>query len=143
MPTLNQVNLIGNVGQQPELKYTPKGTAVAEISLAVNRSWKDDAGTKHEETTWVPITFWGRTAEIVGEYAKKGAPIYVGGRLTLDEWDDKQSGQKRSRLKIIGETLQLLGGRPQGSEGTTKRTEAPPRQSAPPTDPMDDSDVTF
>jgi len=135
--------LMGNLTRDPELKFTPKGTAVADFGMAINRSWKSDDGTKHEEVTFIDISFMGRMAEIVSEYAKKGSPLYVEGRLKLDTWEDKTTGQKRSRLKIIGETLQLLGGKPQSSEGTSRRTEAPARQPLPPTDPMDDTDIPF
>jgi single-strand DNA-binding protein len=142
MPNLNEVRLMGNITRDIELKYTPKGTAVAAFGLAINRSWKDDSGTKHEETTFVDVEMFGRMAEIVGEYCKKGSPIYIGGRLKMDQWEDKTTGQKRSRLKIIGETLQLLGGKPQSSEGTSRRTEAPAEQPKPrpmPTSDYDDS----
>jgi single-strand DNA-binding protein len=141
MPNLNKVMLIGNVTREIEVKFTPKGTAVAEVGMAINRSWKDDSGQKKEETTFVEITFWGRQAEVVGEYAKKGTPIYVEGRLQLDSWDDKQSGQKRSKLRIVGEQLQLLGGR-QGGEQSPARP-ARPQSTARPAEPDDDQDPPF
>ncbi len=117
MANLNKVMLIGNLTRDPELKYTPKGTAVAELGLAVNRSYQSDSGEKREETTFVDITLWGRQAEIAGEYLKKGRPVYIEGRLQLDSWEDKQSGQKRSKLKVIGEQMQFLGGREDGGGG--------------------------
>lgn len=143
MPNLNRVTLMGNMTRDAELKYTPKGTAIADFGLAINRSWKDADGVKHEKTTFVDIAFWGRLAEIIGEYGGKGKPIYVEGRLELDTWEDKESGKKRSKLKIVGESLQLLGGKPQGSEGTSRRTEAPARQPAPPEGPIDDDGIPF
>jgi len=117
MPNLNKVMLIGNVTRDPEVKYTPKGTAVAEVGLAISRTFTPEGGEKREETTFVDITFWGRQAEIVGEYAKKGKPIFVEGRLQLDSWEDKTSGQKRTKLRVVGEGLQLLGARPGGGGG--------------------------
>src|SRR3954464_706403 len=117
MASFNKVILIGNLTRDPEVRYTPKGTAVAEIGLAVNRVYTTDSGEKREEATFVDVTLWGRTAEIAGEYLKKGRPVFIEGRLQLDSWDDKTSGQKRSKLKVVGEGLQLLGGRPGGGAG--------------------------
>ena len=111
MPNLNKIQLMGNLTRDPELKHTPKGTAVADIGLAVNRIGKDDAGQRTEETTFVDVTFWGRTAETVAQYMSKGRPLYVEGRLKMDAWQDKETGQNRSKLKVIGETFQFLGGR--------------------------------
>ena len=116
MASFNKVILMGNLTRDPEVRYTPKGSAVADIGLAVNRVYSTDNGEKREETTFVDVTLWGRTAEIAGEYLKKGRPVLIEGRLQLDSWDDKQSGQKRSKLKVIGESMQLLGGRQGGGE---------------------------
>jgi len=115
MANLNKVMLIGNVTRDPEVKYTPKGSAVTDLGIAVNRVYTPEGGEKREETTFVDITLWGRQAEIAGEYCKKGRSIYIEGRLQLDTWEDKTSGQKRSKLRIVGETFQLLGPRPGGS----------------------------
>jgi single-strand DNA-binding protein len=109
MANLNRVYLMGRVTKDPELRYTPKGTAVAELGLAVNRTWTDEQNVKRDETTFVDVTLWGRTAEVAGQYLRKGRPVFIEGRLSLDTWTDKQSGEKRSRLKIIGEHMQLLG----------------------------------
>ena len=117
MPNLNKVMLIGNLTRDPEVKFTPKGTAIAEIGLAINRTWKNESGEKQEETTFVDVTLWGRQAEIAKEYLTKGRPVYIEGRLQLDSWDDKQTGQKRSKLKVTGEQMQLLCGRDGGSGG--------------------------
>ena len=117
MANLNKVMLIGNLTRDPEIKYTPKGTAIADIGLAVNRNYTTESGEKREETTFVDVTLWGRVAEIVGEYCKKGRPLFVEGRLQLDTWDDKQTGQKRSKLKVVGDNIQLLGGREGGAGG--------------------------
>ncbi len=116
MPNLNKVMLIGNLTRDPEVKFTPKGTAIAEIGLAINRAWKNEAGEKQEETTFVDVTLWGRQAEIARDFLAKGKPVYIEGRLQLDSWDDKQTGQKRNKLKVTGEQMQLLGAR-DGSGG--------------------------
>jgi single-strand DNA-binding protein len=148
MPNLNKVMLIGNVTRDPEVKFTPKGTAVAEVGLAVNRVYTPEGGERREETTFVEITFWGRQAEIVGEYAKKGKPIYVEGRLQLDTWDDKQSGQKRSKLRVVGEGLQLLGGRPGGGDdggggSPPQKFSKPTAKPAPSASAPEDDDIPF
>jgi single-strand DNA-binding protein len=117
MANLNKVMLMGNLTRDPEIRYTPKGTAVAELGLAINRVYSADNGEKREETTFVDVTLWGRTAEIAGEYLKKGRPVFIEGRLQLDTWDDKQTGQKRSKLKVVGEAMQLMGSRGDGGGG--------------------------
>lgn len=146
MANFNKVILIGNVTRDPEVKYTPKGSAVTDIGLAVNRTFTLDGGEKREETTFVDVTFWGRTAEIAGEYLKKGRPVFIEGRLQLDTWEDKQSGQKRNKLRVVGETMQFLGGRPEGggeggSSGSFRRRESDgPAPSATPSKPPEESD---
>lgn len=157
MASVNKVILIGNVTRDPEVKFTSKGSAVTDVALAINRNYTLDNGEKREEVTYVDVELWGRLAEIAGEYAKKGRPVYIEGRLRLDSWEDKASGQKRSRLKVVGESLQLLGGRP-GSGGSpahggdSEFSEQPaPRRSAPapsrtaaPAPPQDeDDDIPF
>jgi single-strand DNA-binding protein len=137
MANLNRVLLIGNLTRDPELRYTPKGTAVTEIGLAVNRIYSGEDGEKKEETTFVDVTLWARQAEIAGQYLKKGRPVFIEGRLQLDTWDDKQTGQKRSRLRVVAENLQLLGSRQEG-EGASPASSAPrraPSTSAPPARP--------
>ncbi|MCB1064210.1 MAG: single-stranded DNA-binding protein [Verrucomicrobiae bacterium] len=114
MASLNKVMLIGNLTRDPEVRYTPKGTAVTDIGLAVNRNYTTDNGEKREETTFVDVTLWGRQAEIAGQYMKKGRPIYIEGRLQMDTWQDKQTGQNRTRLKIVGDAFQFLGGKDDG-----------------------------
>src|SRR5882672_84312 len=117
MASFNKVILLGNLTRDPEVRYTPKGSAVCDLGLAVNRSYTLDSGEKREEVTFVDVVLWGRTAEIAGEYLKKGRPVLIEGRLQLDTWDDKQSGQKRSKLKVVGEGLQLIGSGPGGGGG--------------------------
>jgi single-strand DNA-binding protein len=149
MASFNKVILLGNLTRDPEVRYTPKGTAVTELGMAVNRVYTAENGEKREETTFVDVTLWGRTAEIAGEYLKKGRPVLIEGRLQLDTWDDKQSGQKRSKLKVIGEGLQLLGGRPGGGGGgddeggsrSSSRPALPPKAAAP-SEP-DDDEIPF
>lgn len=131
MASYNKVMLIGNLTRDPEIKYTPKGTAIADIGLAVNRNYTTDSGEKREEVTFIDVTLWGRVAEIVGEYCKKGRPLFVEGRLQLDTWDDKATGQKRSKLKVVGENIQLLGSREGGGGGGEHgegRAESRPQQ---------------
>lgn len=109
----NRVILVGNLTRDPELRYTPSGTAVTDIGLAVNDRRKNQSGEWVDETTFVDITLWGRTAEVASEYLTKGSSALIEGRLKLDTWES--DGQKRSKLKVIGEKLQLLGGRGQGA----------------------------
>jgi single-strand DNA-binding protein len=130
MANLNRVLLIGNLTRDPEIRYTPKGTAVAEIGIAVNRVFTGEDGEKREEVTFVDVTLWSRLAEIAEQYLKKGRPVFIEGRLQLDSWDDKQTGQKRSRLRVVAENLQMLGARGEGDPGGTGGAPAP-RRSAP------------
>jgi single-strand DNA-binding protein len=133
MANLNRVLLIGNLTRDPEIRYTPKGTAVTEISLAVNRIYSGEDGEKKEETTFVDVTLWARQAEIAGQYLKKGRPVFIEGRLQLDSWDDKQTGQKRSRLRVVAENLQFLGSRQEGEgSGSPSAPRRTPSTSAPP-----------
>jgi single-strand DNA-binding protein len=110
MANLNRVFLLGNVTRDPELRYTPKGTAIANLGLALNRVWTED-GEKRQETTFVDVTLWGRQAEVAVQYLKKGRSVFIEGRLQLNTWDDKQTGQKRSRMIVVGENLQFLSDR--------------------------------
>lgn len=159
MANVNKVILIGNLTRDPEVRYTPKGTAVSDIALAVNRiSGGSDGTERREETTYVDVTLWGRQAELAQQYLSKGRPLYVEGRLQMDTWEDKQTGQKRSRLKVVGENMQFLGGGggqqgggysappqqqsapPQGGQAyqAPPKMQTPPQQSAPPADNMPD-----
>jgi single-strand DNA-binding protein len=127
MASFNKVILVGNLTRDPELRYTAKGMAIAKIGLAVNRNWTTEAGEKKEEVTFVDVDVFGRTAENVAQYMRKGRSILIDGRLRLDQWDDKQTGQKRSRLGVVADTVQFLGS-PQGAtEGGSAPTEAPRR----------------
>ncbi|MBI1346705.1 single-stranded DNA-binding protein [bacterium] len=115
MASFNKVILVGNLTRDPQVRYTPGGTAVAEIGLAVNRQWFDkQTNSRREEVTFVDVTLWGRTAEIAGEYLGKGRQVLVEGRLQTDTWDDKESGQKRSKLRVVCENMTMLGSRNEG-----------------------------
>ena len=151
MASFNKVILLGNLTRDPEVRYTPKGTAVTDLGLAVNRTYTADNGEKREEVTFVDVTFWGRTAEVAGEYLKKGRPVFVEGRLQLDSWDDKTSGQKRTKLKVIGENMQMLGsprggaaggGDEESSGGSRSSSRPAPPPKAAPSAP-DDDEIPF
>ena len=125
MASYNRVVLVGNLTRDPELKYIPSGTAVAEIGLAINDRRKNPQGEWVEETTFVDVTLWARTAEVAGEYLSKGSSVLIEGRLKFDTWET--DGQKRSKLRVVGEKMQMLGGRGGGGGGQSQR----PAQSAP------------
>ena len=152
MASFNKVILLGNLTRDPEVRYTPKGSAVCDLGIAVNRVYTTDSGEKREEVTYVDVVLWARLAEIAGEYLKKGRPVFVEGRLQMDSWDDKQTGQKRTKLRVVGESMQLLGSRPGGAAGESadedrpgtsagSKTAAPPK-SAKPTE-RDDDEIPF
>ena len=118
MASFNKVILAGNLTRDPELRYTPKGTAVARLGIACNRKWKSETGEMKEEVTFVDVDAFGKTAETIGQYLKKGRPILIEGRLRYDTWEDKQSGQKKSKLSVVLENFQFLdsgGGRGEGA----------------------------
>lgn len=115
MPNLNQVNIIGHLTRDPEVRYTPGGKAVADIGLALNREWKDDKGSEKSEVCFIEVTAWARLAEVCGEYLKKGDPVFFSGRLRQESWIDKTDQQKRSKLTVVAETMQLLKAKPAGS----------------------------
>jgi single-strand DNA-binding protein len=149
MASFNKVILVGNLTRDPELRYTPKGVAIAKLGLAVNRTWKNEAGETKEEVTFVDIDAFGKQAETIGQYLKKGRPILVEGRLRLDQWDDKQTGQKRSRLGVVLEGFQFLdsgnrgeGGAPRPAAAPAAAADAPPPAGAEAPEPEQD-DVPF
>jgi single-strand DNA-binding protein len=142
MASFNKVILLGNLTRDPEVRYTPKGSAVCDLGVAVNRVYTTEGGERREEVTFVDVVLWARLAEIAGEYLRKGRPVFIEGRLQMDSWDDKQTGQKRTKLRVVGESMQLLGGRPGGAAGETaeedrvgpgasSKTTAPPKSAAP------------
>jgi single-strand DNA-binding protein len=144
MASYNRVILVGNITRDIELKYLQSGTAVTEIGLAVNDRRKSQTGEWIEETTFVDVTLWGRTAEVASEYLAKGSSILVEGRLKLDTWETE--GQKRSKLRVVGERMQMLGGRGGGGNGGPPRGQSAysePAGTAPhPVGPPED-DIPF
>lgn len=116
MASYNKVMLIGNLTRDPEVRYTPKGSAVCDIGLAVNRVYTSDSGEKVEEVTFVDVVLWSKMAELAGKYLHKGRPVFIEGRLQMDSWEDKQTGQKRTRLRVVGEQMQFLGSAQGGGE---------------------------
>src|ERR1043166_3422793 len=143
MANFNKVILAGNLTRDPELRYTPKGTAVAQLGLAVNRVWNDDQGQQKEEVLFVDIEAFGRLAETTGKYLSKGRPVLIEGRLKLDSWEDKETKQKRNKLKVVAENIQFLsaprnaefqGGEEAGGSAPAPRRSAPPKPgpAAPP-----------
>src|SRR5246500_4590792 len=115
--SVNKVILIGNLGKDPEVKYTPQGTPVAKLAVATNESYKDKDGQWQEKTEWHNVVLWQRLAEIAGEYLKKGGKVYIEGRLQTRSWDDKQTGQKKYMTEVVASDLILLGGRGEGGGG--------------------------
>jgi single-strand DNA-binding protein len=109
MPALNKVLLMGNLTRDPELRVTPKGTPVCQFALAINRKWKAEDGSEKEEVVYVDVEAWGKQGETIAKYTTKGRPLYVEGRLRLDQWEDKNTKEKRSRMKIVLEQFQFLG----------------------------------
>lgn len=117
MPNYNKVILMGNLTRDPEVRYTSGGTAIAKLGMAINRTWNNKEGQKQEETTFVDVDAFGRQAEVIGQYLKKGRPVMIEGRLKLDQWDDKQTGAKRSKLGVVLEGFQFLDSRGEGGGG--------------------------
>jgi single-strand DNA-binding protein len=154
MANLNKVMLIGNLTRDPELRVTPKGTAICTFSIAVNRKFKDDSGGEREEVTYVDIEAWGKSGENISKYCTKGRPLFVEGRLRLDQWEDKNTKEKRSRMKVVLENFQFLGGgrgegggAPGGEGGEARsyppRNAAPSKPAAPAAQENLDEDVPF
>lgn len=135
MANFNKVILAGNLTRDPELRYLPKGTAVAEFGLAINRTWKNEAGETKDETTFVDVVAFARTAEVIGQYMKKGRPILIDGRLRYETWDDKQTGQKRSKLRVLCETFQFIDGNRPAEGGVQTAPRAASRPAAPVVEP--------
>ena len=122
MASVNKVILIGNLGADPETRYLPSGDAVTNIRIATTDTWKDKSGEKQEHTEWHRVAFFGKTAEIAGEYLKKGSPVYIEGRIRTRKWQDKE-GQERFSTEIVADRMQLLGGRSGGSEALVRERE--------------------
>jgi len=139
MANFNKVIIAGNLTRDPELRYTPKGTAVARITLAVNRTWKSESGENKEEVSFVDVDVWGRQAEVIGQYLKKGRPLLVEGRLKQDTWEDKNTKQKQSKLKVVLESFSFIDSRGGGEGGSAEAPRS--RPSAAPAPASDDADA--
>jgi len=153
MPNLNRVFLMGNLTRDPELRYTPNNTAIVRIGVAVNRRWRNQAGEDQEETTFVDCDAFGRTAEVISQYLKKGRPIFIDGRLRLDQWQDKE-GNNRSKMLVVIENFQFVDSRGEGGDSggppaggnAPRRTSAPRAATPPPADahqPVQEDDIPF
>jgi len=150
MASFNKVILAGNLTRDPELRYTPKGTAVARIGLAVNRSWTGEDGQKKEEVNFIDVEAWGRQGEVIAQYMKKGRPLLIEGRLKLDSWEDKNTKQKVSKLKVVLESFSFIdagGARGEGGAPAPARPAASsPPSAAEPVEgdlPPESDDVPF
>jgi single-strand DNA-binding protein len=153
MANLNKVMLLGNLTRDPELRHTPKGSAVADLGVAVNRRVQDGNGGWKDETTFVDVTVWGASAENAQKYLSKGRGVFIEGRLQMDVWDDKATGQKRSKLKVVADNLQFLpdgrsgsggGGRSRDDEGSSNNDDSRQGGSAAPTDDFaEEDDIPF
>jgi single-strand DNA-binding protein len=149
MANFNKVILAGNLTRDPELRYTPKGTAVARITLAINRTYGGgEGGEKKEEVSFVDVDVWGRQAEVISQYMKKGRPLLVEGRLKQDTWEDKNTKQKQSKLKVVLESFSFLdSGNRGGGDGAAPSRPAPsasaPAPESPDAEPPQDDDVPF
>lgn len=118
MASVNKVILVGNLGRDPEVRYSPDGAAICNVSIATTSAWKDrNSGERREETEWHRVVFYNRLAEIAGEYLRKGRSVYVEGRLKTRKWQDKDTGQDRYATEIVADQMQMLGGREGGGEG--------------------------
>src|ERR1700751_51025 len=151
--SVNKVILIGNLGKDPEVKYTPQGTAVAKITLATKESFKDKGGQWQERTEWHNVVLWQRLAEIAGEYLTKGSKVYIEGRLQTRSWDDKQTNQKKYMTEVVAGTMVLLGGRGEGGGGeghsggsrgaANQFDQSAPEPEHAPASPITDEDIPF
>ena len=143
MASFNKVILAGNLTRDPELRYTPKGTAIAQMGLAVNRSWKTETGELKEEVTFVDVSAFGRQAEVVAQYLKKGRPLLVEGRLKLEQWEDKNTHQKQSKLKVVLESFSFIDTRPDGAPTAGAAPAATPAATASSAPAPEEDDVPF
>jgi single-strand DNA-binding protein len=140
MASFNKVILMGNLTRDPELRYTPKGTAVAKIGLAVNRTWTTETGERKEEVSFIDVEAWGRQGEVIAQYVKKGRPLLVEGRLKLDSWEDKNTKQKVSKLKVVLESFSFVdsnrGDTEGGAPAPSRHSGAPAAAAAPAAEPL-------
>lgn len=168
MASYNKVMLMGNLTRDPEIRYTPKGSAVADLGLAVNRVYTTENNERREEVTYIDVVLWARLAELASQYLSKGRAVFIEGRLQMDTWEDKQTGQKRSKIRVVGETMQFIDSKRDNDDGNSggnysrpaQRNSGPsqPRQNesrsprppanddfneGPITDNLDDDDIPF
>lgn len=150
MANFNKVILAGNLTRDPELRYTPKGTAVARLGMAINRTWKSETGENKEEVCFVDVDAFGRQAEVIAQYVRKGRPLLVEGRLKLDTWEDKNTKQKQSKLRVVLESFSFLdskgGDTGGGGEARRPAPAAKPAAAAPESTeepPLEEDDVPF
>ncbi len=155
MANFNKVIIAGNLTRDPEMRYTPRGTAIARLGVALNRRYTTESGEQRDETTFVDVDAFGRQAEVISQYMRKGRPILIEGRLKLDQWDDKNTGQRQSKLRVVLESFSFVdsGRSDAGEPGVVNRpASAPPppkpptRTAAPPEEgspPADEDDVPF
>ena len=142
MASFNKVILIGNLTRDPELKYTPKGTAACQIGMAVNRKWRNEQGQDQEEVTFLDVQSWGKQAEAIAKFLRKGSPLFVEGRLKLEEWE--KDGKKQSKLRVVLESFQFLGGAKQeGAPALKPQRVGPTAASLADGPPPEDDDVPF
>jgi single-strand DNA-binding protein len=152
MASYNRVILAGNLTRDPELKYTSKGLAIAKIGLAINRTWKNEAGETKEEVTFVDVDAFGRQAEVIAQYMRKGRPLLIEGRLRLDQWEDKATNQKRSKLGVVLDSFSFVDSK--GNDGAGGSPDAPrarpaaspaasPSANGPESQPPEEDDVPF
>ena len=154
MSSINKVILIGRLGKDPEVKYTPSGTPVAKITLATNERFKDKNGEWQDRTEWHNVVLWQRLAEIAGEYLKKGGKVYIEGRLQTRSWDDKNTNQKKYMTEVVAQDLVLLGGRGEAGDGgsggyargaaaSNNFDQRTPEAEHAPSGPITDEDIPF
>lgn len=141
MSSLNKIMLIGNLGRDPEIRYTPEGTPVANFSIATSENWTDKSGTRQEHTEWHNIVAWNRLADLCQKYLAKGRQVYIEGRVRTREWNDRD-GNKRRTTEVIATQMVLLGGRSQGTDAGIQPMETATRATSEKEDNFMDSDIT-
>lgn len=142
MPSFNKVILMGHMTRDPQLRYTPGQVAVVEFGIAMNRKWKTDKGEEREEVTFVDCTAWARIGEVINQYFTKGKPIFIEGRLKLDQWEDKNGGGRRSKLSVVVESFTFVGGNDGAGQGG-KQEAKPEEKPAGEEKPFGDEDIPF
>jgi single-strand DNA-binding protein len=128
---MNRVFLAGNLTRDPQTKFLAGDKAVASFGIAINRKFKDSSGATKEDVTFIDVEAWGRTAELCGQYLNKGSVCFIEGRLKMDQWEDKKDGSKRSKLVVVADSVQFLGGKRGGEQGEQAAPAAAPARTAP------------